>query len=60
MVSIARLSMVKQSSFGLPPQYGHRVTKVNTADSSAHGKATPAATPHAYWLERLLDALTRD
>ena len=29
MVSIARLSVVKQSSFGLPGQYGHRVTRVN-------------------------------
>ena len=33
--------MVKQSSFGLPGQYGRRVTRVNTADSSAHGKANP-------------------
>ena len=31
MVSIARLSVVKQSSFGLPGQYGHRVTRVNEA-----------------------------
>ena len=30
MVSIARLSVVKQSSFGLPGQYGRRVTRVNT------------------------------
>ena len=29
MVSIARLSVVKQSSFGLPGQYGRRVTRVN-------------------------------
>ena len=29
MVSIARLSVVKQSSFGLLGQYGHRVTRVN-------------------------------
>ena len=29
MVSIARLSVVKQSSFGIPGQYGRRVTKVN-------------------------------
>ena len=29
MVSIARLSVVKQSSFGLPGQYGGRVTRVN-------------------------------
>ena len=29
MVSIARLSVVKQSSFGLPEQYGRRVTRVN-------------------------------
>ena len=29
MVSIARLSVVKQSSFGLPVQYGRRVTRVN-------------------------------
>ena len=30
MVSIARLSVVKQSSFGLPGQYGRRVTRVNS------------------------------
>ena len=29
MVSIARLSVLKQSSFGLPGQYGRRVTRVN-------------------------------
>ena len=29
MVSIARLSVIKQSSFGLPGQYGRRVTRVN-------------------------------
>ena len=29
MVSIARLSVVKQSSFGLPGQYGRHVTRVN-------------------------------
>ena len=29
MVSIARLSVVKQSSFGLPGQYGRRVTRAN-------------------------------
>ena len=29
LVSIARLSVVKQSSFGLPGQYGRRVTRVN-------------------------------
>ena len=29
MVSIARLSVVKQSPFGLPGQYGRRVTRVN-------------------------------
>ena len=29
MDSIARLSVVKQSSFGLPGQYGRRVTRVN-------------------------------
>jgi len=29
MVSIARLSVVKQGSFGLPGQYGRRVTRVN-------------------------------
>jgi len=29
MVSIARLSVVKQSFFGLPGQYGRRVTRVN-------------------------------
>ena len=29
MVSIARLSVVKQSSFGLPGQYGRRMTRVN-------------------------------
>ena len=29
MVSIARLSVVKQSSFGLPGQYGRRVTRVS-------------------------------
>ena len=29
MVSIARLSVVKQSSFGLQGQYGRRVTRVN-------------------------------
>jgi len=29
MVSIARLSVVKRNSFGLPGQYGRRVTKVN-------------------------------
>ena len=28
MVSIARLSVAKQSSFGLPGQYGRRVTRV--------------------------------
>ena len=27
--SIARLSVLKQSSFGLPGQYGRRVTRVN-------------------------------
>ena len=30
MVFIARLSVVKQSSFGFPGQYGRRVTRVNT------------------------------
>ena len=30
MVSIAKLSVVKQSSFGLPGQYGCRVTRVNS------------------------------
>ena len=29
MVSISRLSVVKQSSFGLPGQYCRRVTRVN-------------------------------
>jgi len=29
MVSIARLSVIKQSSFGLPGQYGRRVTRAN-------------------------------
>ena len=29
MVSIVRLGVVKQSSFGLPGQYGRRVTRVN-------------------------------
>ena len=29
MVSIARLSVVKKSSLGLPGQYGRRVTRVN-------------------------------
>ena len=29
MVSIARLSVIKQSSFDLPGQYGRRVTRVN-------------------------------
>ena len=29
VVSIARLSVVKQSSFGLPGQYGSRVKRVN-------------------------------
>ena len=33
MVSIARLSVVKQSSFGLPGQYGRRVTRVNVWQS---------------------------
>ena len=33
MLSIARLSMVKQSSFGLPGQYGRRVTRVNSGSS---------------------------
>ena len=32
----------------------------NKADSSAHGKDNPVATPHADSLERLLDTLTRD
>ena len=32
MVSIARLSVVKQSSFGPPGQYGRRVTRVNCED----------------------------
>ena len=30
MVSIARLSVVNQSFFGLPGQYGHRVTRVSS------------------------------
>ena len=30
MVSTARLGVVKQSSFGLPGQYGHRVTRANS------------------------------
>ena len=30
MASIARLNVVKQSSFGLPGQYGRRVTRVNS------------------------------
>ena len=34
MVSIARLSVVKQSFFGLPGQYGCRVTRVNGIPSS--------------------------
>ena len=29
MVSTARLGVVKQSSFGLPGQYGRRVTRAN-------------------------------
>ena len=46
MVSIARLSVVKQSSFVLPGQHGRRLTKVNgfalqapvvqTMDSAVH------------------------
>ena len=32
-VSIARLSVVKQSSFRLPGQYGRRVTRVNSGTS---------------------------
>ena len=31
MVSIARVRVVQQSSFGLPGQYGRRVTRVNRA-----------------------------
>ena len=34
MISIARLSVVKQSSFGLPGQYGRRVTRVNRTDKT--------------------------
>jgi len=49
--------MVKQSSFGLPRQYGRRVTRVNKADSSAKARQTPAATSHAYLLGKLLDAI---
>ena len=36
MVSIARLSVVKQSSFGLPGQYGRRVTRVNCHGCELH------------------------
>ena len=35
MVSVARLSVVKQSSFGLRGQYGCRVTRVNTVKTVA-------------------------
>ena len=36
MVSIARLSVVKQSSFGLPGEYGRRVTRVNNTRNRVH------------------------
>ena len=36
MVSIARLSVVKQSSFDLPGQYGRPVTRVNCWKSSSN------------------------
>ena len=36
MVSIARLSVLKQSSFGLPGQYGRPVTRVNCWKSSSN------------------------
>ena len=57
MVSIARLSVVKQSSFGLPGQYGRRVTRVNTWDFSFQRSLTwkgVSASPIIYtfyWAE---------
>ena len=33
MVSTARLGVVKQNSFGLPGQYGRRVTRANVVKS---------------------------
>ena len=45
MVSIARLNVVKQSSFGLPGQYGRRVTRVNRTSRSCTWKTqVPYAT----------------
>ena len=39
MVSTARLGVVKQSFFGLPGQYGRRVTRANTlAYIGVHGR----------------------
>ena len=40
MVSIARLSEVKQSSFGLPGQYGRRVTRVNGPSAAEQSRGT--------------------
>ena len=37
MVSTARLDVVKQSSFGLPGQYGRRVTRANCGPGSIPG-----------------------
>ena len=41
MVSIARLSVLKQSFFGLPGQYGRRVTRVNDFPSCRNWDALP-------------------
>ena len=43
MVSIARLSVVKQSSFGLPGQYGRRVTRLNGFHTSHSPRALTRA-----------------
>ena len=49
MVSIARLSVAKLSSFGLPGQYGRRVTRVNSISENFE-KGSSLYLPVFLWL----------
>ena len=49
VVSIAKLSVAKQSSFGLPGQYGRRVTRVNSISENFE-KGSSLYLPVFLWL----------
>ena len=59
MVSIARLSVVKQSSFGLPGQYGRRVTRVNSNEFKKKKKKGEGASSLSHTWDRALVSVPR-